>query len=88
MKTALMGLLVLMLIGCKTHDTYAGFDDAWLKPCTLIPPPDGDTYTKASPEGRATLWSQVYINQMEETTLCNNRTQKVREFLNEVKGNK
>lgn len=84
MKYGLWLLVIILLTGCDRH--YAGYDDAWVKPCPILPPPDGDTYTSADPEGREVMWTQVYIAQVKANTLCNDRLKKASDYVLEVKG--
>lgn len=78
---------VLLLNGCglftprvEERVEYRVFDDAWLVPCAILPPPDPKLYQSSTDRVRAILWSKVYVDQVKELHACRERAKAAKAY--------
>lgn len=88
MKYKLLLLLALgLLAGCpktiyiyETRTEYATFDDVWLVPCAIVPPPPPEAYIGQTTEMQKLMWASKYFDQMGKTNLCNENLKAARTY--------
>lgn len=88
MKTVLLIAMTVLLTGCFGNEKVNDFRDDWVADCSIVPPPDGDTYVTATEEERNVMWTEVYIKQVNVNANCNVRLRAASAYIKAVKEGK
>lgn len=83
MRSLIVALLALVLVGCAGKVEYVDrpvyitkyrtIEDQYFVKCTIVAPPDVESYMKASAVARESMWVDTYTSQIEHVRVCNQR---------------